>query len=131
MHNVTNKHLSHHAAGEIRVYVEHEDAPILKWTDPNPLPIKYFGFASWPSSLNRYFFNCPHEQPETQAHLEEACRHTSVTGYNYADYIPISSAEQKKGFMLHFPVYVLAAHDAHILLTPRQTSDGDVYEIGE
>lgn len=119
------------AAGEIRVYVEHEDTPILKWTDPNPLPVKYVGFRSYGGSLNRFFFNCPSEQPETQSHLQEACRNTSVAGYNYDEFIPINSADQRKGFIVYFTVYVIAANDAHILLTPSQTSDGDVYEIGE
>lgn len=60
----------------------------------------------------------------------QACKQTAVTGYNYAEFIPISS-DQPKGFKLYLPVYVLAAHDAHILLAPEQSSEGDVYEIGE
>lgn len=110
------------------MFIEHEDAPIAEWTDPEPLPIQYFGFASYDSILNRYYYNCPGEQPVTEAQITNACQQSSVSDYEYKQYLPISSV-QPAGFALHFPVYVIAGRDAHILLTPEQTSDGDVYEI--
>lgn len=120
--------MSNPAAGKISVFVEHIDKPIMEWTDPDPLPIAYFGFASYDSILNRYFYNCLGEQPIAESQIQSACRQSTANEYEYDQFVPISG-DQPAGFLVNLPLYVMAARDAHVMLTPEQTSDGDVYEI--
>lgn len=114
--------------GEIRVYIEHENNPIATWKDPSPLPIKYFGFAAYDNTLNRYFFNCRGEQSKTHANLEKSCKKITATDHEYKDFLLIPS-NQPPGFLVNFPVYVTAARDAHILLASEENSSADFYEI--
>lgn len=116
--------------GEIRVHVETQEAPIMTWKDPMPLPIEYFGFASYGNSLNQYYYNCASEQPVTQAKLERSCSRISTLNYDYEHFIPIARERQPNGYVLDFKVYVRATRDAHILLSPDQKGMEDVYEIG-
>lgn len=111
--------------------MEHEKDPIVTWTDTSPLPIKYFGFAAWDNSLATYFYNCRGDDVRGRDELLKACKKKIVKEYDYDEFIPVPVRDhQSKRNQLVFPVYVTGDREAHILLAPGPSADGDVYEIG-
>lgn len=118
-----------HADGNINVFIEHSQKPIATWKDPSPLPIKYFGFASYDSSLARYFYNCANELRPTRQQMQTDCQKTSASDYKYEEFVPITN--QTDGYYVDMAVYVLAARDAHFLLATEPKANADAYEICE
>lgn len=49
------------ADGNIKVFIEYQTEPLAVYRDKSPLAIKYFGFASYDNSPNKYFYNCEGE----------------------------------------------------------------------
>lgn len=77
--------------------------------------------------MARYYYNCASEGKLQLQQMQNACKKSSATNYEYNEFVPIGP--QPAGYIVNLSTYVLAARDAHILLAPGQSSDGDVYEI--
>lgn len=110
------------------MFIEHQKQPFLKWKDPSPLSIKYFGFHSFDIPKADFFYNCPGEHPHTHDELQNSCKRKVVSEYEYGEFMPVPD-KQPIGYQLIFPVYVTGAKDVHILLAPEAKAGGDVYEI--
>ena len=117
--------------GLIRVYMEHSVAPIAEVQDSNPLPINYFGFASFEHSLARYFYNCPGEHALSVQNLRALCQETTATEYEYKDFFPIDANHTRNGYLAYFVVYIRADKDAHIGLSEGigHSPHNNAYEI--
>lgn len=55
--------------GLIKVFIEYQTEPLAEYRDKNPLQIKYFGFASYDNSPNKYFYNCEGAIPDFWFHF--------------------------------------------------------------
>lgn len=55
--------ISHSPGGHIKVFIEYQTEPLAEYRDKSPLQIKYFGFASYDNSPNKYFYNCEGKSP--------------------------------------------------------------------
>jgi len=45
-------------SGLIEVGRSGENLPFIFWMDPEPIPIKYYGFSSWGSVVCKWMFKC-------------------------------------------------------------------------
>lgn len=119
--------------GEIKVFIEYKKEPLAVASDKDPLPIKYFGFASYDNSLAKYFYDCPGENTYGATELSKRCKYYEALENEYKDFIRISDIEgiRPEGYIIRFPLFIQAEKDAHILLSPRNVDDraDSVYEI--
>lgn len=119
--------------GEIQVFIEHSTDPIAVWKDPQPLPIQYFGFASY-DNLVQFYYNCQNDEPQTYGitELQKSCDMYKTQTYEYRDFIAIPT-NQPEGYRLSFLTYIKGSRDAHILLTEKTDTNtldfDDLYEI--
>lgn len=135
IHNFQTNKSYHYSKidGEIQVFIEHSRDPIAVWKDPQPLPIQYFGFASY-DNLVQFYYNCENDEPQTYgiAELQTSCDMYKTHTYEYKDFIPIPS-NQPEGYRLSFLTYIKGRRDAHILLTEKTDTNtldfDDLYEI--
>lgn len=51
--------------GVLEIGREGEEISFLSWQDPDPLPIQYFSFSTWPGVDAKWFFDCPRDREET------------------------------------------------------------------
>ncbi|KAI8514743.1 hypothetical protein Bbelb_073340 [Branchiostoma belcheri] len=98
--------------GTIAVGREGEGSPFMQWQDPDPLPIQYFGYATWYDSAAQFMFPC------------QACEHVRRTGgtklYQWDVELPGSSP---------LTFRVKTSRDANIALSLERSDRGDLYEI--
>lgn len=121
--------------GEIKVFIEYQKEPLAVARDPNPLPIKYFGFASYDNTLNKYFYDCPGENRYDVIELEKRCSYDEALENEYKKFHAIADIQgiRPEGYLIKLPVFIKAERDAHILLTPKNRDDrsDEAYEICE
>lgn len=119
--------------GHIKVFIDYKKEPLAEASDSNPLPIKYFGFASYDNTLNKYFYNCDGENAYGEQDIKELCKFYEVYENEYKTFFPIADVTniRSKGYIINFPFYIQAGRDAHVLLTTRPVDDrnDDCYEI--
>lgn len=124
--------------GEIKVFIDNNrEEPLAMATDPNPLPIKYFGFASYDNALNKYYYDCPDDnwRPPEVHHSVSRCSYAEVWENKYENFYAIADIEgiRPDGYLINMPMSIKAERDAHILLSPNNRDDRSdaVYEICE
>ena len=49
--------------GEIQIWKDGAKKPLLKWKDPNPIPVHYYSFCSWEKIVVKWIFK-PNKLPE-------------------------------------------------------------------
>lgn len=142
--------LFHLAGGSFAVYkknnISDEFELLLSGRDPNPIPIKYIGFASKNNQRLRYYYDCPFfpsndeikfkglELPSnllqtiyTESEFLAKCKRV-VTGDNdYKNFIPVPDTSRPPGYVFRFPFYIRGAFDSHILLTEKPVADPSVH----
>lgn len=115
------------------MFIEYQKEPLAATRDANPLPIKYFGFASYDNTLNKYFYNCEGENAYGIDDIKELCRSYQALENEYKEFYPIKDVVgiRPDGYIINFPLYIQSGKDAHVLLTTRAVDDraDDVYEI--
>lgn len=124
------------SAGDIRVFIEHTQAPIIEYKDPNPLKIAYFGFSSLGQSLARFYYDCRGDEIYTPGQLSEYCEKYSTNDTDYQRFVPIGANAiiNPDNYLVNLPVFVTAKQDAHILIASDNSSLDNIqngYEIGE
>lgn len=116
------------------MYVEHTLKPIIEFKDPNPLPIKYFGFSSLGQSLARYFYDCRGDEVYTKSQLSERCQYGNVSSDVHAQFHPIPSnaIADTDRYAIEIPIYVAASHDARMCVASDNSFNSirNGYEIG-
>lgn len=129
----TVKHDFHILAGKIQVFIENKREPLASYTDENVLQVKYFGFASYDNSPNKYFYDCEGEHAYGEEDIKGLCRYADATENEYKQFYGINDITgiRPKGYIVNFPFYIQAERDAHVLLTkgPMANRDDDEYEI--
>lgn len=64
-------------SGLIEVGKYGENLPFIFWTDPVPIPVKYYSFSSWGTAVCQWMFKCI---PDPLAMASKTM--TNTTGYN-------------------------------------------------
>lgn len=54
-------------SGMIEVGKHGEDLPFVFWTDPAPIPVRYFSFSSWDGVVSKWLYNC-HADAQATGH---------------------------------------------------------------
>lgn len=120
-------------AGKIRVFIEYQKEPLAIAADDEPLPIKYFGFASYDNSLAKFFYNCEGENAYGEADIKDLCRYAEARENEYKEFFKITdiTGVRSEGYIINFPFYIRAERDAHVLLTkgPMANREDFEYEI--
>lgn len=115
------------------MYIEYKKEPLAEYHDKSPLQIKYFGFASYDNTLNKYFYNCEGENAYGIDDIKDMCRSAEATENEYKEFVPIKDVVgiRPDGYIVNFPLYIQSERDAHVLLTTRPVDDraDDCYEI--
>lgn len=120
-------------AGKIQVFIENKREPLASYTDESVLQVKYFGFASYDNSPNKYFYDCEGENAYGEEDIKGLCRYADATENEYTQFHRITDITgiRPKGYIINFPFYIQAERDAHVLLTkgPMANREDDEYEI--
>jgi len=62
-------------SGMIEVGRNGEDLPFIYWTDPQPIPVKYYSFSAWGEVICKWMFKCKPDPTAVMARI------TDTTGY--------------------------------------------------
>ena len=68
--------------------------PLMTYTDSNPVPFKYIGFASWDNSLVEFFYNCTDEDKMIEQAREEDAPLQSPYTLLTDNYVPPSERDE-------------------------------------
>ncbi|XP_065203129.1 uncharacterized protein LOC135833320 [Planococcus citri] len=113
-----------------KIQVRRKDSgAFMEWEDPEPLPIKYYGFCCWNDAPASWIVLPSQPSPPSfWADLDVSRSTHRTTGYGYHIFSPISKQEND-GLKLKFNV--IAPKDGYILLSPQQfpKDESPVYEI--